>query len=336
VVDLFQILADAPMKELLAGADGEFEFRGAVSDLVWLGVFFGDRYRTRVGGVAVLEGVARLADGMPAPGTAATVRSEALVFNFLDYASRGRGEIRLAVADGGDHDDWQIELELDEADLRRRSDRASFVENVRIEAEARIEGVGLDGDTPDFELAFKMPYARVTDVAVFNRYLPPDAPLALTGGAARLASQLRLLPDDAQGWVRLDAEGVDLAIDEQEVRGDLRAEIAVNGGRPAEMVFDLGGSRLRLENVGVNGADAVFDDDGAHARGHGVRRAGSLEFRGRTRGQRLAPAGHPVPQPGRLAPRVHRPGIDGREHHRQRARRDGRSAPAHPLRLGRR
>jgi len=262
VIDLFQVLKDVPMKELLGGADGDFDFRGAVSDLAWLGVFFGDRYRTRVGGAAVLEGAARLDDGMPAPGTSAKVRSEAMIFNFLDYASRGRGEIRLAVADGGDHDDWQIELELDDADLRRRGDGASFVEDVRIEAAARIEDVDFDGEAADFELAFDMPSARVTDVAVFNRYLPPDGPLALTGGAARLASQLTLLPDDARGWVRLDASAVDLAIDGQDVRGDLRAEIAVNGGRPAEMVFDLGGSKLRLENVGVSGAEDAFDDAG--------------------------------------------------------------------------
>jgi hypothetical protein len=264
VIDLFHILSEEPMKDLLAGADGAFDFRGDVSDLAWLGVFFGGRYRARVGGSAVFDGAARLADGLPAPGTDVTIRSGDLLFNFLDYATRGRGEIRLQVDEGGGHDDWRVAVGLDGADLRRRGDGASFVRDVRLEATARFADVDLDPSTvpEDFGLTLRMPEARVTDVAVFNRYLPPDAPLALTGGGARLAADLVMQADDAQGWVRLDAEGVDLAIDDQDVRGDLRAEIAVVGGRPADMVFDVAGSRLRLENVGVSGAEAGFDDAG--------------------------------------------------------------------------
>ena len=262
VVDMFRILADTQMRELLAGVDGTFDFSGDVSELAWLGLFFGEKYRTRTGGAARLEGTARLAAGRPAPGTEATIHADDLVFNFLDYASNGRGEIRLAVEEGGDNADWRIALDLRDADLRRRQDRAAFVEDVQINVEARIEDVDFDGVVPDYELAFRMPTGRVTDMAVFNRYLPPDSPLALIGGDARLASELLFEPDDADGWVRLVAEGVDLVIDGQEVRGDLSAEIAVVGGRPAEMAFDIAGSRLRLQDVSVRGGEAEFDDAG--------------------------------------------------------------------------
>jgi len=262
VVDVFRVLADTQMKDLLAGVDGAFDFRGDVSELAWLGVFFGDGLRTRTGGAATLAGTARLAAGLPAPGTDVAIHSDGLLFNFLDYASRGRGEIRLAVEEGGEAADWHIALDLEDADLRRRQDRATFVEDVQINVEARIEDVDFDAEDPDYELAFRMPAGRVTDVAVFNRYLPPDAPVALIGGDALLKSQLMLKPDDADGWVRLDAEGIDLVIDEQEVQGDLQAEIAIIGGRPSDMAFDITGSRLRLENVSVRGGETGFEDDG--------------------------------------------------------------------------
>jgi hypothetical protein len=262
VIDVFRVLADTQMKDLLAGADGALDFRGEVSELAWLGVFFGDRFRTRTGGAATLEGTARLAAGLPAPGTDVTIRSDGLLFNFLDYASRGRGEVRLEVEEGGENADWHIALDLEDADLRRRQDRATFVEDVQINVEARIEDVDFDAEDPDYELAFRMPAGRVTDVAVFNRYLPPDAPVALIGGDARLTSDLMLSTDDADGWVRLDAEGIDLVIDEQEVQGDLQAEIVITGGRPVDMAFDITGSRLRLKNVSVSGGETGFEDDG--------------------------------------------------------------------------
>jgi len=46
------------------------------------------------------------------------------------------------------------------------------------------------------------------------------------------------------------------------VQGDLQADIAVSGGRPADMVFDIAGSRLRLDGVSVRGGKADFGDDG--------------------------------------------------------------------------
>jgi hypothetical protein len=262
VIDLFRILADEPVKTLLADANGAFDFRGQVSELAWLGVFFGDRYRTRTAGSAQLEGTARLESGLPAPGTDITLHSDGLLFNFLDYASRGRGKIHMAVEEGGENADWRIALDLEDADLRRRADRATFIEDVEINVEARIEDVDFDAQDPDYELAFRMPAGRVTDMAIFNRYLPPDAPIALIGGGATLASELTLRPDDADGWVRLDARRVDLVIDGQEVQGDLQADIAVSGGQPADMMFDIAGSRLRLDGVSVRGQKADFGDDG--------------------------------------------------------------------------
>ncbi|MEJ2383517.1 MAG: hypothetical protein P8Y54_03880 [Xanthomonadales bacterium] len=265
VVDLFNVLAETRIRDLLAGADGAFDFRGYVSELAWLGLFFGDRYHTRTGGDATLAGTARLERGRPAPGTDVTLQSDGLVFNFLDYATRGRGEISLAVEAGGENADWRIALTLEDADLRRREDRATYVEDVRIDVVARIEDVDFDAEEADYELAFRMPAGRVTDMTVFNRYLPPDAPLALTGGDASLTSELLLKSDDAQGWVRLDAEGVDLVIDGQDMRGDLQAAITVAGGRPADMAFDIAGSSLRLDDVSLKGGENVFDEAGWYA-----------------------------------------------------------------------
>jgi hypothetical protein len=98
-------------------------------------------------------------------------------------------------------------------------------------------------------------------MTVFNSYFPKQTPLRFIDGSAELAADIRLWRDDAKGWLKLDAREVQASLDEQQLQGDLRADIRVLGGVPREMRFDIGGSSVRLDQVHVLGENRKFDSE---------------------------------------------------------------------------
>ena len=110
------------------------------------------------------------------------------------------------------------------------------------------------------ELELRITSARVTDMAAFNSYLPRDGSIAFSGGSADLSADMRLLPRDATGWLKLDSSGAKALVGEQAVSGDLALDIQLSGGIPEQMAFDISGSSVRLDNVQVAGERAEFED----------------------------------------------------------------------------
>ena len=260
VTDLLQILGHQQSHELLGNSRGAVNFTAEVSSLAWIAVLLGENYHTGVAGKGTIAGELHLAGGLPAPGTDIDISSPDLQVNFLDYRSYGDGAISLQVKQGGTAPDWQLGIVLEDADLRRKGDSASSIHNVDLDLQALIEDVSFDRTKNDFALQFRMSSATVADMSVFNRYLPPDAPLQIEQGAADLAAELVMQPDDADGWLTLRAPQFEAQIDGQSVSGDLSADIRVGGGKPKNMLFDISGSELRLDNVRVSGDRETFQE----------------------------------------------------------------------------
>ena len=113
----------------------------------------------------------------------------------------------------------------------------------------------------EFAMALGIDSARITDMSVINDYLPPDSPVGFRGGEGQLDADILLLNDDADGWVKLDSQAVEMAVDDQILQADLGAHVLLTGGVPAEMKFDITGSRVVLDNVRVTGKGANFDEE---------------------------------------------------------------------------
>ena len=266
LIDLLRLLAESRGKRVFADSSGEMDFTARVSDLAWLGVFLPPRYATTVAGSGAVTGRLNLAGGMPEVGTDILVSSDDLRVEVLDYANTGSGEVRLQVERGGEQPDWRVDLSLREGEMRRRGESESMIGDVRLGVEAAIENMSLNSDDRDIDLRFTIDSAQVLDMSAFNGYLPVDGPVAFTGGTARLAADLRLQPDDASGWLTLDSTGLEARVDEQSVSADLRADIALRGGTPQQMRFDIAGSELYLDNVRVLGEREGFAEDQWSAR----------------------------------------------------------------------
>jgi len=261
-MDLFLLLGDKEAKQMLGDSQGLMNFEASVSSLEWLGVLLGNDYRTQFGGSGAIIGDIRLVDGLPDVGTDVEVASQGLAVNFLDYTSTGEGKITLKVEEGGHDPDWRMRVVLRDGDMRRRGEAEAGIRDVSLTLEALVEDVGFENQKNPFTLEFRIPSARVTDMSVFNGYLPPDAPLQFTRGAADLTADIVLQRADADGWVRLESSGVEALLDGQSISGDINAEILLVGGVPADMVFEITGSGLSLANVRVTGQEQDFDQAG--------------------------------------------------------------------------
>ena len=260
--DLLQSLGRTPAKEMLGNSRGLVGFEAEVSSLAWLAVFLSGDHSANVDGRGEITGDVYLEAGLPADGTHVEVLSDELSVDILDYVSSGEGRVELQITQGGQNPDWKLDVELKNGAMRRAHETAAGIRDVNLQLQALVEDVTLDMEADnDFTLKFSIPSARVTDMAVFNGYLPPDAPMQFTGGTADLTADIELDQDDAGGWMKLVSNGLEAEMDDQLISGDLALDVLIAGGVPAEMRFDISGSNLRLDNMHVSGEASEFDQD---------------------------------------------------------------------------
>jgi hypothetical protein len=259
--DLLRLMGQEGARTLLADSAGALDFEASVSSLAFLDALLTSEEPARVRGDGNLEGRIVLKEGLPDIGTRMNIRSGSLNVTVLDYLARGDGQVDLTLEEGGTSPDWHLAVRLEDGTMNRLGDGAGGIEAVQLLLDAVIKDVTFEPGPRDFDLRFRIPSAIVPDMGLFNGYLPTDSPLSFTGGTADLVLDLRLSQDDAQGFVRLFGERIDVALDGQTVRADLVANLLVVGGQPRDMAFDLAGSTVAVENVRVQGAGQGFEDE---------------------------------------------------------------------------
>ena len=266
-LDLLKLLGETNTREMLGNADGTVDFEAHVSSLAWISVLLSEKFHSSFSGRGDMQGRLEIRDSLPRPGTRAQINSGELQVSFLDYISEGEGEIVFVVKDdiGGELPDWHMAVDLTEANLKRKGETAALIVDADIALRAMIEDMTFEKGRKELSLALLIESANVTDMAAFNSYLPPDSPIAITEGTAELNADILLKQDDADGWLTLRSEDLLLRADEQEVEGNLKADITLAGGIPEEMTFDISGSSLRLDEVTVRGKDETFEEDDWYA-----------------------------------------------------------------------
>jgi hypothetical protein len=273
-----EIPKDADIRQLWAAIDGKdvialletgeeaLKLSGKISDLRWLNLLLKNPYNMAIDGAGEISADLNIVSGWPAPGTLLKVDPQELTVNVLDYVATGGGLVTLEVEKGGQHPDLNLNVEVDDALFRRRGEKKAFIENVAIELQVLGRGMSYDGPGGDVELNLRIPSATVTDMSVYNRYLPRQSPFAFTGGKADLTADINLKPKSAGGFVKLKTTGMQSRIDEQHISGELTADIKLGGGVPQNMDFDISGSSLVLDGVRIAGEQKTFDQADWYAR----------------------------------------------------------------------
>lgn len=255
-------LQEDSIAALLDRADAHFTVTGNVSELGWLDLLFSNSYNMSIFGSGDLAANLNVEGGQLARDSNVRIQARDIGARVLDYEVKGNGLVTLQAMEGGDHPDLGLQVKIDDAILRRVGEEQFFIQDVslKLEAQALDMRKGKPGSNVDV-LRLKVPRARITDMSAYNKILPANSPLQLLGGQGDLTAAITLTRDMADGYVRLATQNMRARIDEQELAGDLQANILIQGGVPENMDFDISGTSITLDNVRVHGESAQYDQD---------------------------------------------------------------------------
>ena len=246
--------------KLLQYVSADADINVDVNSLAFMKLFTRGFNKVKIDGTGLLDGRLHMDKGHVLEGTDLIVESEALVLNILDYVASGEGKVMLQVEEGGEKPDWLLQANLSDGNLKRQNESTAHIQDVDLMLRAHIEDMSFEEKGRKFELELKIPSAHVVDMSVFNSYFPPDSPIRISEGTADLTVDILLKHGDADGYVRLKADGMKAMIDQQSISADFSSNITPVGGVPAEMNFDISGSELRLDNVRVIGESESFNE----------------------------------------------------------------------------
>ncbi len=257
--ELYQGLKGQEIVTLLDSGNEEIHITGSISDLSWLSFFMKNKYSLALTGSGAMIVDLLIKEGLPATGTRIVVQPQKFGVEVLDYSAEGDGAVSLLLKKGGVQPELLLTIVLDNGEMRRKDEKDSFIEDVSISLEALVKNINLDGKSTDMDLHLLIPSASISDMSVYNQYLPPDSPLHFTGGRAALTADIEMTPETAEGFVRLNTKKMSATVDQQEVEGELAVDITLAGGVPENMDFDISGSTIKLDNVRVKGKEVSHD-----------------------------------------------------------------------------
>jgi hypothetical protein len=258
-------LAEEGFGSLLASGDGELAAALKVSQLDWIAALLNRPLGLTLDGAAEIDAALRMEQGLLATGSRLAIPPVPLSLALLEHRIDGRGEAALQVERGGSNPSVRLRVELDEGRMRRRDEPEPSIGGARLDAVVAVDALGAKA-AESAQVDLVLHRAEVKDMAVYNAYLPEDAPIALLGGAARLMADLKLSEDSAEGNLLLTTDDISIALDEQQVIGELQLDVLVRDGAPNAMRFDVTGSSLRFDEFRVLGAAASDQRAQWHAR----------------------------------------------------------------------
>lgn len=254
-------LVDKGFDRLLADAGGRLGARLTVSRLGWIPRLLNSPFGLTLSGAGEIRADLVLEDGWLGKGTTLELPSQALEIGLLDHVLEGQGQATLTFASGGRHPDLRLDAALGEARVRRSGEAHAEVDRMRLDAEILVADVTPDG-TGRTTLGLRIPAARIVDIRAFNAYLPAHTPVRLLSGEASLVGDLQIKPETVRGELLVEVQDVGVGLEAGELSGDLRLDLLIADGAPADLRFDLSGSRIYLEDFRVAGETASYAQPG--------------------------------------------------------------------------
>lgn len=256
---LLSALKRVDAAQLVAGANAELDIRGSISRLGWINLFISNKQGLALSGSGDFDAHAVIDVGWPAPGSRLKVESKHLGLSVLDYQATGDGSLAMTLSGASGHPDFGLEVALKQGLFRRKGERQAFVDQVALQLHATGKDFSREGLGDDLSIRLQIPSARVRDMSVYNQYFPAASPLKFSDGRADLMADVLFKRESADGVVKLKTQGLKAQLNDQAIAGELRADIVIDGGRPADMLFDIAGSTLLFDQVRVSGAQQSFD-----------------------------------------------------------------------------
>ncbi|WP_249975887.1 hypothetical protein [Vreelandella olivaria] len=238
---------------------GRFILEGSVQQLGFLNTFLPDAHGLALSGNGQLFAEGAFRDDRLLAPTRLRVNANQLEVAFLDYLATGRGEL-TAQLDSAEQ--AQLSLGIPHFSLMRQDDDRPHLEGRHFALTTQTDRFSDVLESPEpayFTTRIALPITEVPDFTRYNRYLPENAGISLLGGQASLTSEWLLEGLNAQGEITLRAFGADMALLDQQLRGDVELHLQLTDGDVEARHFTANDSFLRLENVLRMSAEGTQD-----------------------------------------------------------------------------
>ncbi len=243
---------------------GRIRLDGTVPDLRFL-----DHYIQRTRWLALdapgseVSADLRLRRGRLLPGSRMNLDPRRLAARALDYRAEGPGKIVWEVMPDGE---GHLGLDFQSFQVTRGGYPQPHVRGERLRIDARTDPPRLEGLDPFRPRRFEitMLNAVVPNLGFYNAYLPPKAPLELTGGSGTMSARLGAAAPDwiGRGDLRLEARGVSARLDGRPLQGDILLRTHLKGADFRGQRFDLSGTRLDVTQVRIAGVEGTAGGTG--------------------------------------------------------------------------
>ncbi len=229
------------------------ELAGRLASLGFLDVYLKKAPWLDLRGDGPFTATLRLDHGRLAPGSRLRIAPARVEAEYLTSRARGSAIVTGAVEPraGAPALDLQVLFGRFEVAARAAPGALPHLRGSGLRMTVTTDDLDLTHAERDLRLRVHLPAAEAPDLAAFNGYLPPDAGVAILGGAGRLRSDLELetAGNSGRGELVLTSNNVRLRFHDLGIAGglDLRARLAA-----ADLTddrFRLDGTRLVLERV---------------------------------------------------------------------------------------
>ena len=257
VVGFWSLFQNKELKSMLSDVSGHVQGTLNVSDLNWITFLFRKPFSLSIADSAEVQADLTVESGRITADSSLEMAPRQFTLGILDYIVEGSGGFDLSVAKSGAKPDLRLVANLTGASLRLEDEKTAVVEDVTIDVDALAEGVSPKEGGAARTVEMNIPTAKISDMAAYNTYLPKNAPFRILGGTASLSARLVMQEESATGFMKMTTSRVDADMDGDRISGVIGLDIAITGGSAKARHFDIGGSKLSIENVQVTGNHAT-------------------------------------------------------------------------------
>ena len=250
-------------EQVIQRSDGELKAKWHFDSLAWLAAIVPGSKIVSFDGAGTVLADLKLEKGRLAAGSELTVPSVSASAVALGNRFRGKADARIHFdPDQPGRLSPRLHAVMESFEVEPADGQSpAYVEGRDLRVEARAEGT-LAELRDRFKASIRFADARVPDLRVYNRYLPPSR-VSIAGGSGLLSGDLAFdgTEEVGSGTVRVTGKQARLDVATLELEGDIDLTTRLKRGDLRSKDFSIEGSTLVLRNVRVAeaGADVVSD-----------------------------------------------------------------------------
>lgn len=236
--------------DVIRSLSGRFNLYARDSTLKFLEIYFTGAQGLRLDGGGPMRLTMLLDRGRLLEGSRFDRGRDRIDTTFLESRVRGTGTIRGEVRVVGGVPTSRVEALIEQYDVTAVDRPEAHARGRGFHVVAESTSLDLADPFTDLRLTVDLPEAEIHDLSFYNRYLPPDARLAIVSGVGRLTYHFEgdSITKSLRGTMNFGMHDLALRFEETTLTGDIDIAARLRSGEPRARRFDIGGTRISLRH----------------------------------------------------------------------------------------